>query len=191
MAQEGLSVWELTGFHRKPDLMVIGGGLVGLFTAFFHQRAAPHHRVVVLERGAFPSGASVKIAGFACFGSPGELLADIDNEGLDRAMDRVTERWLGLKELRAELGDAAIDFEAIGGYEVYRTHDPLYTRVSEGFDRLNEALRPIFGKAVCHRDNEAPAAFGMKGLTAAVRTDFEGPLDSGRILPKRWPRSRS
>ena len=74
--------------------------------------AFPHHHVVVLERGPFPSGASVKNAGFACFGSPSELLADLYNEGTDAMLYRVEERWHGLLELRKELGDATIGFES-------------------------------------------------------------------------------
>ena len=74
-------------------MAVIGGGIVGLFTALFHKRAHPSHHVVVLEKGAFPSGASVRNAGFACFGSPSELLADIATvkglEGFGQLVDAV------------------------------------------------------------------------------------------------------
>ncbi len=115
-----LSIWQHTSFHADPHLTVIGGGLVGLFTALRYKRVHPDHRVLVLERGPFPSGASVKNAGYACFGSPSELLADLDREGEMAMLARVHERYQGLLELRAVLGDATIGFEPTGGHELYR-----------------------------------------------------------------------
>ena len=161
---------------------MIGGGIVGLFTALFHKRRHPHHHVLVLERGAFPSGASVKNAGFACFGSPSELLADLDAEGSDPMLARVEERWRGLLELRAELGDEAIGFEPTGGHEIYGPHDPLYTRVAERFDALNELLRPLFGSTVFLWDPLALERTGMARLAHLARTDLEGPVDSGAMM---------
>jgi glycine/D-amino acid oxidase-like deaminating enzyme len=177
-----LSIWEKRSFHAQPHLVVVGGGITGLFTALFHQRAHPTHRVLVVERGPFPSGASVRNAGFACFGSPSELLADIRTEGRDAALARVEERWIGLQELRAELGDAAIGFEATGGHEVYGADDPLYTRVAEGFDALNAELAAIFGRTVFQWDPEGAERNGLAGVAHMVRTDLEGGLHSGHMM---------
>lgn len=177
-----LSPWETGHFHRTPHLAVVGGGIVGLFTALFHQRAHPGHHVVVLERGPFPSGASVKNAGFACFGSPSELLADLEHEGRDAALARVEERWRGLLELRQELGDATIGFEPTGGHEVYRAHDPLYTRVAEAFDGLNDLLLPLFGAPVYRWNPKGLAEHGPAGAAHMASTDLEGPLDSGALM---------
>ncbi len=176
------SIWETRHFHRPPDLVVVGAGIVGLFTALFYKRANPHHHVVILERGPFPSGASVKNAGFACFGSPSELLADETKEGTDAMLTRVENRWKGLLELRAELGDEAIGFEPTGGHEIYGAHDPLYTHVAERFDALNAALRPIFGRSVFEWDDTAVAHFGLRPGHHLVKTDLEGPLDSGALM---------
>lgn len=176
------SIWETRHFHRPPDLVVVGAGIVGLFTALFYKRANPHHHVVILERGPFPSGASVKNAGFACFGSPSELLADETKEGTDAMLTRVENRWKGLLELRAELGDVAIGFEPTGGHEIYGAHDPLYTHVAERFDALNAALRPIFGRSVFEWDDTAVAHFGLHPGHRLVKTDLEGPLDSGALM---------
>ncbi len=155
---------------------------MGLFTALFHKRRHPHHHVLVLERGPFPSGASVKNAGFACFGSPSELFADLDAEGTDAMLARVEERWRGLLELRAELGDQAIGFEPTGGHEIYGPHDPLYTRVAERFDALNDLLRPLFGATVFQWDPAALERTGMARLAHLARTDLEGPVDSGALM---------
>lgn len=176
------SIWEQRHFRHHADVAVVGAGITGLFTALFHKRRYPHHHVLVLERGAFPSGASVKNAGFACFGSPSELLADIAAEGEHTALSRVEERWRGLSELRAELGDGPIGFQPSGGHEVYGPDDPLHTRVAEGFDGLNAALRPIFGRTVFEWDDAAVARNGLGGTAHLVRTPLEGGLDSGALV---------
>ena len=67
-----LSFWEKQSFLRY-DLLVIGGGIVGLSTACSWKEKFPNRSVLVLERGIFPSGASTKNAGFACYGSAAEI----------------------------------------------------------------------------------------------------------------------
>lgn len=177
-----LSIWEQGHFHKAADLVVVGGGITGLFTALFHKRRFPSHHVLVVERGVFPAGASVRNAGFACFGSPSELLADIAAEGAGVALQRVEERWKGLLALRAELGDSAMGFEASGGYEIYRDHDALYTRVADGFDGLNAALKPIFGIEPFRWDKAVVGHSGFVGIKHAVSTTLEGGLDSGALM---------
>lgn len=176
-----LSIWETRHFHRPADLVVVGSGIVGLFTALFHKRSRPRDHVVVLERGAFPAGASVKNAGFACFGSPSEMLADIDAEGADAALARVEERWRGLQELRAELGDAHMRYEACGAHELFPTADDLYTRVADRFDALNDALRPIFGATVFTWRPDLIPTLGV-GAQHLAWTPLEGAVDSGRLI---------
>lgn len=176
------SIWQQRLAEDRADLVVVGAGITGLFAALFHQRAHPGHRVRVLDQGAYPMGATVRNAGFACFGSPSELLADMAREGADVALARVEERWKGLLELRHELGDAAIGFEPVGGHEVYGCDDPLYTRVAEGFDALNEALHPIFGRKVFHWEEAVEHHFGAGTQRALACTPLEGALDSAALM---------
>ena len=175
------SIWEARSFGPDTDLAVVGAGITGLFTAWHARRAAPRRKVVVLERGPHPSGASVKNAGFACFGSPSQLLHDLDQEGPDSALHRLEERWLGLQELRAALGDGAIGFEPMGGYEVFMPGDPLYTRVEERFTELNQALNGIFGQKVF---SWADDRIGKLGLNAGhlAWNPLEGAVDSGLLI---------
>ncbi len=175
------SIWESRSFHGNPDLVVVGAGITGLFTALHHRRKHPQSRVLVLERGPHPSGASVKNAGFACFGSPSELLHDIDTEGEAAALLRVEQRWRGLLELRETLGDAAIGFEAVGGYELFAKDSPLYTRVVERFDALNGALQGIFGQTVFNWADQRKAELGLQAGHLTF-TPLEGAVDSGMLM---------
>ena len=175
------SIWEQRSFLAEPHLAVVGAGITGLFTALHYKRRFPAHRVVVLERGPHPSGASVKNAGFACFGSPSEILADMDAEGTDTAVARVEERWLGLQELRTELGDDRIGFERTGGHELFAEGDALYNRVADRFDELNRTLSPVFGRPVYEWRNQVKGDMGLRTGHVAF-TDIEGPLDTGRMM---------
>ncbi|MBP7515891.1 MAG: FAD-binding oxidoreductase [Flavobacteriales bacterium] len=184
------SIWERTGFLAEPHLAVVGAGITGLFTALHYKRRFPAHRVLVFERGPHPSGASVKNAGFACFGSPSEILADIDLEGSAVATARVEERWRGLRALRAELGDDHIGFEPTGGHELFGESDPLYNRVAERFDELNNVLLPIFGQPVYEWRDHLKGDMGLQAGHIAF-TGLEGPLDSGALMRTLLARVRA
>ena len=68
-----------------------------------------------MERGVLPWGASTKNAGFACFGSLGEVLDDLQNTSLDEIVRLIESRNNGLKWLIKLLGKEAIDFQLNGG----------------------------------------------------------------------------
>ena len=100
------SYWERTAFTGGADVIVIGSGLVGLSAALHLKTQEPSLKVLVLERGFLPTGASTKNAGFACFGTVSEQL-----EGLKRSSDEEVAqlagyKWRGLQRLRKNLGDS-------------------------------------------------------------------------------------
>ena len=74
-----LSIWEKSTYLNDNDFVIIGSGIVGLSTSIFIKKKYPNARVLVLERGYLPTGASTKNAGFACFGSPTELYDDLQS----------------------------------------------------------------------------------------------------------------
>ena len=139
-----ISYWEKTQF-LKYDLIVVGGGIVGLFTALEFLNNHPNSKIAVFDKGVFPDGASTKNAGFACFGSLSELVEDSfllnDKELLELVKKRVT----GLEILRKTLGDETIDFHQHGGNELYfNPSDKLLDQIN----RFNKLLKPIFKNEV-------------------------------------------
>ena len=69
-----LSFWERDSFFNDIDVVIIGSGIVGLSTALSLRERDATLRIAIIERGAMPTGASTRNAGFACFGSITELL---------------------------------------------------------------------------------------------------------------------
>lgn len=174
-----VSFWEQDAM-LDADHIVIGGGIIGLQTALELRSARPHDRIILLERGILPAGASTRNAGFACFGSLTEILADIAEMGAEQAVDIVARRWRGLQRLRARMGDAALHFESFGGSELLFSEQ---LPALEQLDRINELLHPVFGQKVFELDPARlkASAFGSKVL-ALVHTPLEGQIHSGRAL---------
>jgi gamma-glutamylputrescine oxidase len=77
------SYWERTTFIDDADVIIIGSGIVGLSAALKLKKLDPALKVLVLERGFLPSGASTKNAGFACFGTVSEQLALLEHSSED------------------------------------------------------------------------------------------------------------
>ena len=139
-----LSYWEKTQLLNY-DLIVLGGGITGMFCALEYRKLNPKASIAILERGLFSNGASTKNAGFACFGSLTELIDDsknMDNESLCKIVQM---RIDGLALLRETLGDKNIDLQWKGGYELF--FDKIPNALNQ-IDHFNELLKPIFKKKV-------------------------------------------
>ena len=84
-----LSFWEKNSFLNY-DTIIIGGGINGLSAACAIKEKYPEQQVLILERGSWPLGASTRNAGFACFGSFSEIRDDINQNGLDKALQLIS-----------------------------------------------------------------------------------------------------
>ncbi|MDP4601126.1 MAG: FAD-dependent oxidoreductase, partial [Polaribacter sp.] len=67
-----LSYWELKEWFSNIDFTIVGSGIIGLNCALQLKKKHPNARILILEKGILPQGASTKNAGFACFGSLSE-----------------------------------------------------------------------------------------------------------------------
>lgn len=174
-----LSFWEHDAM-LDADCIVIGAGIVGLQTALEWRARRPHDRIVVLERGVLPCGASSRNAGFACFGSLTEILSDFDTIGEAAVLSMIERRWRGLGRLRQRLGDAAIGYEASGGFELL---SDSHLAALQRLDEVNRKLRPLFGRDVFTVDAAGLRAgrFGPQ-IKALIKNPLEGQLHSGRLM---------
>jgi gamma-glutamylputrescine oxidase len=176
------SFWEEESFYAPCDFLVVGAGLAGLWSAFELNKQFPSASITIVERGNLPIGASTRNAGFACFGSPTEMISDAETMGYD-AMWRIVElRYQGIEKIRSVLGDAAIDYDDCGGYECFSSIEEMQ-RVEENLAWINEGMAGITGQSNCFQfTNDKLASFGFAGFTGMVENKKEGGLHSGKLV---------
>lgn len=175
-----LSFWERQSF-LEYDYIIIGSGLVGLSAAAYLKENKPESSVLVLERGLFPSGASTKNAGFACFGSITELLADLKVMSEEEMLALVENRWKGLLKLRRRLSDDAIGLLPHGGYELI--DDSLIDCVDQ-LDHINSLVKSIFDEEVfeLQDDKIKTFGFGTQQVKHLIYNQFEAQIDTGKMM---------
>ena len=184
-----LSFWEQNSFLQH-DYIIIGSGIVGLSAACSIKERQPSASVLVLERGILPTGASTRNAGFACIGSLTELLADLRHSPTPLVLALLDLRLKGLQKLRARLGDVAIDYRALGSYELIGEHElPCLAEI----DNLNNLLRPVLGGKAFGLATEKIAEFGFDKtqVKAMIQNHFEGQLDTGKMMHSLWQYANS
>ncbi|SDK17452.1 hypothetical protein SAMN05421823_10261 [Catalinimonas alkaloidigena] len=182
-----LSFWE-THTYLSTDFLIVGGGISGLSTALRLKERRPNAQVTVLERGTLPNGASTKNAGFACFGSLTELLEDIDTIGPAETLALVERRYRGLQRLRARVGDAALDYQGNGGWELIgEWEEGALSRLEE----VNESLSPLFQEPVFQVKTEARARLGFasEAVRHLIFNPYEGQLHPGQMMRALWQRA--
>ncbi len=182
MEQATFSIWEQEAYLCSRDIIIVGGGLVGLWSAWFLKQSRPDLDIAIVERGQLPMGASTRNAGFACFGSPGEILEDYKTMGRDQALELVEMRYKGLKILRRHFPPGLINFEACGGYECFST-GKQYDDLMNGLDGLNKDLADITGyKPVFSPSDSSLEDLGLTGFDHLLFNPLEGALHSGLLV---------
>ena len=179
-----LSFWEKETFLSNIDFLIIGSGIVGLSTAIHLKKKYPKKKIVILERGYLPSGASTKNAGFACIGSASELLDDIENTTENDVFTTVEKRWKGLHYLRQLLSDDKIDYQKLGSYELFEAKErELSNQCFEKLSFLNKQLEQITNiPRVYQTANQQISKSNFSNFTTAISNSAEGQINTGKMM---------
>ena len=182
--EPSFSYWERTAFIDQADVIIIGSGLVGLSAALHLKKQQPKLKVLVLERGFLPSGASTKNAGFACFGTVSEQISAINQSSEEEAMHLVAYKWQGLQRLRENLGDANMDYYQHGGHELFMSHEKdTAQNCIERIGHLNKLLQQAIGQPDIYAVADAKIAdFGFRNVSHIIYNPFEGQLHTGKMM---------
>jgi gamma-glutamylputrescine oxidase len=200
-----LSVWEKESFFAPADIIIAGSGLVGLWSAYYLKKSAPHLSITIVERGIIPTGASTRNAGFACFGSLTELVADAQKMGEDHMLELVEMRYKGLKRIAKLFPEKDTGFERYGGYELIADNhasidgspfsypetlsqaeqpsQPIdVNELRSNIDWLNRKLKKIVKQQKTFQlQNEKIEEFGFSGVQHLIANKAEAQLHSGKL----------
>ncbi len=176
-----LSYWELKNWFTNIDFTIIGSGIVGLHCALALREKFPKSKILILEKGILPQGASTKNAGFACFGSLSEIIDDLKSHSEEEVVQLIAKRRNGLQLLRNNLGDETIDFKPYGGYELFLNEDEsTYTECLHKLPFINDLLKPLFRNDVFAKEVDRFAFQGIQEYV--VFNPFEAQIDTGKMM---------
>ena len=176
-----LSYWEIKSWLSNVDYTIVGSGIVGLNCALKLKEKYPKSRILILEKGSLPQGASTKNAGFACFGSSSEIIDDLKKHSEGEIISLIKKRVEGLKYLRNLIGDKNLNYSQNGGYEIFLKKDlDLFENCQLKLKEVNKLLEPLFSSNVFETTDNT---FGFKGINdKLIFNPFEGQLDTGKMM---------
>jgi gamma-glutamylputrescine oxidase len=176
-----LSFWERSIYTDGIDFTIIGAGIVGMSTALHLRKANPSAKIIILERGYLPTGASTKNAGFTCFGSPTELRDDLSKMDERTVWDTVSMRMEGLRELFSLVDPVHIHYEACGSWDIIREEEESLT--PDFIAYLNEKLLEISGeKTVYAEDKTKWIDAGFSSVKTTYNNRLEGAIHTGKLI---------
>jgi gamma-glutamylputrescine oxidase len=177
-----LSYWENQTYFQNVNLLVIGSGIVGLNAAISYKKRFPKAKVLVIERGILPNGASTKNAGFCCFGSASELSDDLKQMNEDTVWETVSHRYKGLNKLRKLTGDDTINYQQLGGFEVFDTKKE-FEACADTISSFNKKMKDTLGlKNVYEVDKTKIKQSGLAGFTYCIKNKYEGQINTGQMM---------
>ncbi len=177
-----VSLWEKESFYRPADVIIIGIGFAGLWTALELKKEKPKLSITMVDRGIIPTGASTRNAGFSCFGSATELLYDAQTLGEEKMLTLASLRYEGLQHIRKTFKAKTIDYQQCGGYELLTNGSHDVHSLKHDLKKLNKALKENFKEddIFCLTDKKIEK-FGFEGVAHLIENRLEGCLHSGKL----------
>ena len=135
-----LSYWERDHYFNQSNYIIIGSGIVGLSAGIRILELEPGADVLIIEQGLISSGASTKNAGFACFGSPSELIEDLTLNPPEQVFSLFEKRYSGIHDLLKRNHSNNIDYQKCGGYEVFDDSSLDFNQIYQNIPYLNSEI---------------------------------------------------
>ncbi len=163
------------------DVVIVGAGFTGMWTAYYLARIQPDCRVAVVERAMAGFGAAGRNAGWVSGGIPGRWSALSRRNGLDAARRAMRETYLAIDRIGEVINREAIDcgFEKGGALTIATT--PAQAA------RLQDELRGLWHRGLdesylhqLDEDEDLPVQIGVRVERAAF-TPFCARVDPGRL----------
>ncbi len=178
---KNLSYWERKSWFSQIDYCIVGSGIVGLNCALHLKLKHPKAKILIIEKGILPQGASTKNAGFACFGSLSEILSDLESHSEKEVFNLVEKRIKGLDLLIKTLGKQAISYKNFGGFELFFNEDQsLYEKCHSKIKEVNTLLCNIYNADIFSIKEHGLEFNGM--LPQYISNPLEAQIDTGQMM---------
>jgi len=178
-----LSIWEQEYFYAPKDIIIVGAGLMGLWTTWELLQRNPSLQITLLEKSTTPLGASTRNAGFACFGSPTELMSDMETMGINDMLEVVEMRYKGIEKIKQHFPEATIGFEHCGGYECINQDSRFWPALDDRISQLNKLLKNITdNRSIFKYAGNKLGDLGLQHFDTLIENSTEAALHSGKLV---------
>ena len=186
---DNLSYWEKSTYLENIDFLIIGSGIVGLSTAIFLKKKNKNYKVLVIDRGYLPTGASTKNAGFTCFGSPTELFDDLQNMNELTVWDTFSHRYTGLNTLFELVQKDKIAYRECKSWDIISSKKN--NDITKDFiEYINHKAYEITGvKEIYHEDKLISTKFGFEGINTSYCNKLEGAIHTGKMIQELYKKA--
>ena len=186
---DNLSYWEKSTYLENIDFLIIGSGIVGLSTAIFLKKKNKNYKVLVIDRGYLPTGASTKNAGFTCFGSPTELFDDLQNMNELTVWDTFSNRYMGLNTLFELVQKDKIAYQECKSWDIISSKKN--NDITKDFiEYINQKAHEITGiKEIYHEDKFISSKFGFEGINTSYCNKLEGAIHTGKMIQELYKKA--
>jgi glycine/D-amino acid oxidase-like deaminating enzyme len=171
-----LSFWEKHYSSLHTDFLIVGCGYVGLFSALALRDKFHSKRIVLVDKELQGAGASTKNAGFACFGSPTELLSDLKNMSEDSVLQTFEMRYRGIQNVK-NLFPNFNSFQYVKGKSFECVANDYKTITQHEIEFLNDLLFPITKTKMFEIKNELLFQLHLKNYKQCIENMEEGGLN--------------
>ena len=183
---DNLSFWEKSAYLKNLDFLIVGSGIVGLSTAIFLKKRFTNSRVLVIERGYLPTGASTKNAGFTCFGSPSELYDDLKTIKESIVWDTFSNRYNGLNTLFELVSKEKIEYQNCKSWDIIASNEA--NEITTDFiEYINKKAHEITGREnIYSEDSSISKKFGFQGVDTSYCNKLEGSIHTGKLIQQLY-----
>ena len=170
-----LSFWEQDVYLSNIDVAIIGGGIVGMNAALRLKAVNSKLKIAIIERSSVGTAASSRNAGFACYGSPSEIIADLENMPEENVYNLVKRRVSGLALLKEIVGEQDLRYQETGGHEVFIDKNQLELHLDQ-LGLINRLICDIDPKLKFHHSESSQGIVNAAGI---ISNDWEGQIHPG------------
>ena len=172
------SFWITDTFYNFYDFLIIGNGFTGMQTALQIKKKYPNKKVGIADKYFISQGASLRNAGFACFGSVSEILDDISSLNKTGVYDLVALRFQGLNYLTEDF--TPFNYHQGNAQEVFlESETEQYTNCLNELNKVNQSMKAITGLETTFTKTKQTLHSSFKDL--AISNELEGHLHTGML----------